>query len=489
MDLDQNLLRVEWLGAANEYPLCSRNDKIKNYILRLLFCSLLLALLYYGAGLLSLAAESAQAGITPIWLPSGVAFAAFFIFGIRLWPGIFLGMYLIALDAGIPMQVAMVAALGSVLEAAVPVALLRYLGFDSGLVKVKAVLAFSLLAVVAGPMISASIGVMGFSYLLGGLSAPWSTLWLFWWLGNALGIITLGGFLLSWSRNWRISSRALLELVLFSLVLGYAVTVAVSEAKEAVSLLFLFMGTPIFLIGAIRHGPRGITFLGLALAAAFLVVGAWINPDCFRKADITYLYLDIAYVGVAVFTGLIVAAAFAEQTHYQSLHKRANYDYLTELLNRAAFVERMELALEGTRNQVASHCLLYLDLDGVKTVNDTASHEAGDHLIRNAAQVIKKAIRQRDCAGRLGGDEFAVLLWHCPLDRAHAIADEIRRSISAAPFEWEDFRYDVTISIGGALLDSDVPDVQTAMNRADEACYMAKRGGGDSVVFGRESII
>ncbi|MES9886843.1 MAG: diguanylate cyclase, partial [Candidatus Sedimenticola sp. 6PFRAG1] len=313
--------------------------------------------------------------------------------------------------------------------------------------------------------------------------------WLFWWLGNALGIITLGGFLLSWSRNWRISSRALLELVLFSLVLGYAVTVAVSEAKEAVSLLFLFMGTPIFLIGAIRHGPRGITFLGLALAAAFLVVGAWINPDCFRKADITYLYLDIAYVGVAVFTGLIVAAAFAEQTHYQSLHKRANYDYLTELLNRAAFVERMELALEGTRNQVASHCLLYLDLDGVKTVNDTASHEAGDHLIRNAAQVIKKAIRQRDCAGRLGGDEFAVLLWHCPLDRAHAIADEIRRSISAAPFEWEDFRYDVTISIGGALLDSDVPDVQTAMNRADEACYMAKRGGGDSVVFGRESII
>lgn len=488
MRLRNKVLLTEWPGY--EGAVLSRNhDAIdRNYILKLFFYSLILGLLYFVTGLVSLAAESAQSGVTPIWLPSGIAFAAFFIFGVRLWPGIFLGMYLIALTVGIPLQVATIAAFGSVLEVAVPIAILRYLGFRLGLDRVKSVLAFSVLAVIIGPMISASLGVWSFSYLMDGLSSPSSTLWLFWWLGNAIGIITLGGFLLCWSRQWWVDLRSFIELITLSLILGYAVNIAVAEAEEAVSVLLLFLVTPIFLFSAIRHGPRGVTLLGLVAALAFLIIGAWIDPECFRKADITYLYLDIAYVAVAVFTGLIVAAAFAEQSHYQSLHIRANYDYLTELLNRAAFMEHMELALEVTRKQGASHYLLYLDLDGVKTVNDMASHEAGDHLIKNTAQTIRNAIRQKDCAGRLGGDEYAVLLWHCQLDRAHAIADEIRRKIADNPFVWEGNRYDVTISIGGAVLDSGVSDLQSIMNRADEACYQAKQSGGDRVIFCPEPI-
>ncbi|OOZ37904.1 MASE1 domain-containing protein [Solemya velesiana gill symbiont] len=253
MELDQTILRAEWLGTKSEFPHCIREGKIANYIPRLILCILVLALLYFGAGVISFAAQSAQAGVTPNWLPSGVALAAFYFLGIRLWPGIFVGMYMLSLYAGIPFEVAMVAALGSVLEAAIPVALLRYLGFRPELDKVKAVLAFTLLAATMGPMISASLGIMGFSYLMGGLSAPAFNLWLFWWLGNAIGIITLGGFLLSWGRQWRVDLRSMLELSLLALVLGYGVTVAVSEAKEAVSVLFLFMGTPLLLLSAIRH--------------------------------------------------------------------------------------------------------------------------------------------------------------------------------------------------------------------------------------------
>ncbi|MET0105141.1 MAG: diguanylate cyclase [Sedimenticola sp.] len=483
MELEQTILRAGWLGGIREIPRCLPDAIRKNYILRILFCTLILALLYFFTGLFSLAAESAQSGITPIWLPSGVAFAAFYFFGIRLWPGVFLGMYLIALSVGIPVEVATAAALGSVLEAAVPVAVLRYLGFRPELDKVKAVLAFALLGVTLGPMISASLGVMGFSYLMGGLSAPASNLWLFWWLGNAIGIVTLGGFLLAWGREWKIGAGAIVELLLLSLALVYSATVAVAEAKEAVSVLFLFLGTPLLLLAGIRHGARGVTLLGLALALTFLVIGAWINPDCFRQADITYLFLDVAYVGVGVFTGLIVAAAFAEQRHYQFLHIRANYDYLTELLNRAAFMDRMAVAMEAVEEQGASHCLLYLDLDGVKLVNDTASHEAGDHLIRSAAETIKRAVRQRDCAARMGGDEFAVLLWHCPLDRAHRIADEICREISGTPFTWDEQRYEASISIGGTVMDAGSGDIQAVVNRADAACYQAKHMGGGRVVF------
>jgi len=488
MQLNHSVLRTEWSVDAGEILRWHQDAEVWYSIFKPLFCSLILAIFYFGAGLISLAAASEQPGISPLWLPSGVGFAAFYIFGIRLWPGIFLGMYLIALSTGIPVQMAVMAALCNILAAAVTVTLLRYLGFRPELDRVKSVLAFSALAVIVGPMISASLGVWGFSYLMGSLSAQSSTLWLFWWLGNAIGIITLGGFLLSWSRQWRMDLRSFFELLLLALVLVYVVNISLTDAKEAASMLLLFLITPILLFSAIRHGPRGITLLGLATAGAFLITGAWIDPDSFRKAEITYLYLDIAYVMIAVFTGLIVSAAFAEQSHYQSLHIRAHYDYLTELFNRATFIECMGLALEATRNQGANHYLLYLDLDGVKTVNDMAGHEAGDQLIKTTAQTIRNAIGQKDCAGRLGGDEYAVLLRHCPLILAHAIADGIRKNIADNPFEWEGNSYDVTISIGGAVLDSGVSDIQSIVNRADEACYQAKNSGGDRVIFRPETI-
>ncbi|MCU7852839.1 MAG: diguanylate cyclase [Candidatus Thiodiazotropha sp. (ex Monitilora ramsayi)] len=476
-------MRTDQTGNIDSMPQLEKHADKRQYYPQLLLYSLALGCLYYLTGVISLTAQSAQTGITPLWLPSGVAFAAFFIFGIRHWPGVFFGMCLISLDAGIPMQVAFIAALGSVLEAAIPVILLRYLGFLPSLDKVKSVFAFTLLASILGPVISASIGILAFSYFIGNLSAPHATLWFFWWLGNSIGIITLGAFLLSWHQQWRIDLRSFFELILLALTLGIAVYMAVTDAEKALSVLLLFLATPILLFSALRHGPRGVTLLSLAALMAFFITGAWIEPGSFNRAEINYLIIDIAYVAVAVFTGLIVAATFAEQTQYQSLRFRADHDHLTKLFNHAKFMEYLEATMASAQDKTTTHYLLFLDLDDLKTVNDMAGHEAGNRLIQHTAEIIRNTIRQQDVAGRTGGDEFAVLLRDCHWDFASALAEEIRRNIAAKPFQWGNHAYDARISIGGKLLDDSATNAEKTLSAAEAACYQAKQLGGNRAIL------
>ena len=478
-----NTLRTEPSDSLEPTPRIRESMDHNQYFSKITLYSLALGSLYYLAGIVSLTAQSAQTGITPLWLPSGIAFAAFYIYGIKLWPGIFLGMLLLAYHVGIPIHVAGIAAFGSILEAAIPVLLLRRLGFLPSLDKVKSVLSFTLLAVILGPTLSATIGILAFSRAMGELSAPSATLWFFWWLGNSIGIVTLGAFLLSWYRNWQVTLRTSIELCLLAMALGMAVYVAISDAEQALSVLLLFLTTPILLFSALRHGSRGVTLLSLTAVTAFFITGGWIEPESFNRADINYLIIDIAYVAVAVFTGLIVAAAFTEQSQYQSLRFRASHDHLTRLFNHAQFMEYLEMLLTSAREEVTTHYLLFLDLDDMKTINDMAGHEAGNQLIRHTAEIIRNAIRQQDIAGRAGGDEFAVLLRDCHWEFASALAEEIRRNIAATPFEWEGHAYEVRISIGGKLVDGSVTDTEKLMNAAEDACYRAKQRGGDRAML------
>lgn len=84
-------------------------------------------------------------------------------------------------------------------------------------------------------------------------------------------------------------------------------------------------------------------------------------------------------------------------------------DELTSLLNRRGFLLLAEQALKTARRAKAVYALIFLDLDGLKRVNDTYGHRAGDAMIGNAAQVLKATFRDVDIVGRLGGDEFAIL--------------------------------------------------------------------------------
>jgi diguanylate cyclase (GGDEF)-like protein/PAS domain S-box-containing protein len=166
------------------------------------------------------------------------------------------------------------------------------------------------------------------------------------------------------------------------------------------------------------------------------------------------------------------------------LERLAYTDYLTGLPNRA----RLMAALANARSRATEGhpaCLLLLDLDGFKAVNDVAGHEAGDLLLIAVATRLRTTVRDRDLVGRLGGDEFAVLV-PAGIEEATALAErivaelrDVHRSVPTGAGD-PDLRFDVSCSIGVAGLDL-ADDVPTTIRQADLALRAAKAAGKDCV--------
>jgi len=159
----------------------------------------------------------------------------------------------------------------------------------------------------------------------------------------------------------------------------------------------------------------------------------------------------------------------------------ASHDPLTGLINRREFRTRLTAALEAARRQDASHALCYMDLDGFKKVNDTAGHQAGDEMLRQVADLMKRCRRQRDSLARWGGDEFVLLLEHCSMDNAERVAGTFVDRITDFEFRWRGQAYRVGISIGIAPLGPGTANTNEPLSVADGACYAAKQLGGNRV--------
>jgi diguanylate cyclase (GGDEF)-like protein len=158
----------------------------------------------------------------------------------------------------------------------------------------------------------------------------------------------------------------------------------------------------------------------------------------------------------------------------------ARYDGLTGLPNRRAIFERLELALSraGARTKVAT---LFVDLDGLKALNDSLGHDCADEMIREIAQRLRPVLRVDDFVGRFGGDEFIAVADEIgDPDQAAALAARLLEATSA-PLRGLD-RTVVTASIGIALVDGDT-DAAEAIRRADAAMYRAKHAGRDRYAF------
>lgn len=156
---------------------------------------------------------------------------------------------------------------------------------------------------------------------------------------------------------------------------------------------------------------------------------------------------------------------------------QATHDPLTGLVNRSAFEDRLQKAVESARNFENTHALLYLDLDQFKIVNDTAGHVAGDELLKQISVLLSSQLRARDTLGRLGGDEFSVLLENCPLSKASRVANILIDAIREYRFSWEDKSYQIGVSIGVVPITAEVSDRNELMIQADQACYSAKELG------------
>jgi diguanylate cyclase (GGDEF)-like protein len=176
------------------------------------------------------------------------------------------------------------------------------------------------------------------------------------------------------------------------------------------------------------------------------------------------------------------ASMRANEEQRDLLQKRATHDSLTGLLNRGAAVEFLERDLARGRRGGSALALLFIDVDGLKAINDTFGHEAGDAAITAVANALRATTRQSDVVARLGGDEF-VVGWLEASDSPGGprVAERIRQQVSHAVTEVGGHRIEVGCSIGIARSEPSDVTVDSLMNRADQALYLAKAEGREKV--------
>jgi diguanylate cyclase (GGDEF)-like protein len=163
----------------------------------------------------------------------------------------------------------------------------------------------------------------------------------------------------------------------------------------------------------------------------------------------------------------------------------ASTDGLTALLNRRAFVERIQRLREATEADRFPMSMLLLDLDHFKEVNDTLGHEAGDAVLRSVAAVLSGMARKTDIVVRWGGEEFVIALVRTAEAGARVAAERVRRAIAEASHLLPDgSARRATASVGLASAEGSTWELEELINRADRAMYTAKHRGRNRVETG-----
>lgn len=162
----------------------------------------------------------------------------------------------------------------------------------------------------------------------------------------------------------------------------------------------------------------------------------------------------------------------------------ATHDALTGLHNRREFMRLAELEMVRAARFPADTCLIVVDLDFFKKINDQHGHPAGDAVLVQLASILKSGVREVDLVARLGGEEFIVLLPSTSIQGAMALAEKLRATVRAAVVHVQGTQIPVTASFGVSGLSRSQPGSVTALYAAaDHALYAAKRGGRDRVEF------
>lgn len=155
------------------------------------------------------------------------------------------------------------------------------------------------------------------------------------------------------------------------------------------------------------------------------------------------------------------------------LDRLAHEDSMLELPNRRGFLRQLELLIDRASRYGEKSAMLFVDIDGLKRINDGFGHKAGDVALTHVAELLSQGVRKSDCVARLGGDEFGVLLAHADEQSARETAGRLAAQIERCEASCDGNMLPLGVAIGMTVIEEgDSPDAVIA--RADHAMYRQK---------------
>jgi len=171
-----------------------------------------------------------------------------------------------------------------------------------------------------------------------------------------------------------------------------------------------------------------------------------------------------------------------ETSKNQLTYNRAQLDPLTNIYNKGAFLNQGREIFEQARTTDTPLTLIVFDLDDFKLINDAHGHAGGDYVLKEIANIISnRLIRQSDFFARFGGEEFCIIFLDANKDKGVEAAERILTTIAKHNFEYNSFKFNVTLSIGVAELNNKIKNFKELFESADQATYKSKQSGKNKV--------
>lgn len=450
-----------------------------------------------------------------VWPAAGIALAALMIYGNRLWPGLWMGAFAASLCHFLQYDewswtglfVAIITASGVTIAALIANRLSPSKLFDNKYSEQFHIRAGRYLsAVICFSVISAVFGISSYHFLYSPLEPGFFNSLIGWIVADIMGVVTVTPFLyLLYIRN-HLGSLGSFESILMVLLCSIIAFFVTGPGYHLLSPAFL---QPTLIIipllwSVLRKPPIVVAFLSLL---TFLL--AWLGTsqgygyyvEFFGSGALTAMQVVLCFslVSIQLFEALLMQRRYELQRQNQLLEEKikertldlekakseaellARTDPMTGLNNRRAFFDLgIQVEKEAARYDW-SFCVLMLDIDYFKKVNDKFGHDIGDQAINCLADNIHSTIRDSDIAGRIGGEEFAIIIPKATNSEGLMLAERLQNNISSISIETTQGPLTFTVSIGLAYRQSVSDTLHIVLKRSDEALYTAKSSGRNCI--------
>jgi diguanylate cyclase (GGDEF)-like protein len=325
-------------------------------------------------------------------------------------------------------------------------------------------------------------GMMNSSLVAAAIAARMQTAPFIAWLLCDMAVCLARLIVLIAARRAALHGRAtptdlyLLLNVAWSGCVGYGVFLSLTSGDWVVATLACLTGAA--MVGGICFRNFGAPNLAMMMILASLgpcLFGALLSgePLLYVVAIQAPMYLLAMTAAAFKLNKMLVATMRSEREN----DHRARHDALTGLTNRTGLIDAVETKLKASPSHDGALALLFLDLDGFKSVNDTFGHAAGDQLLRDVATRLNRQLRAGDVAARIGGDEFVVLAENMTPDHAIALGEQLIAAVTCSYAVGDGMAASIGVSVGIAMAPEHGSCVEDLMAVADAALYEAKSNG------------